>query len=185
VNVTLRRSIAAAVVLAVPLLSSCGFDQPTDRVYNPGVGVNDRSGSVDVLGAVVVSSSNGTGTVSATFVNNDPTHADAVTRVTGPGVTVSLPGPIDLKPGGTAKLSDTTPALAKGTAVKSGFLVPLTFSFERGQNVTLQVPVVPRSGDYANIPTSAPSSSSSQSPSNTASPSSSTSPSPSPSKSKG
>lgn len=167
------------------LLSSCGFDQATDKVYNPGVGVNDRSQAVDVLGAVIVSGADGSGTVSATFVNNDPNHADAVTRIAGSGnnsdVTVSLPGKVALKPGGTAKLSTTVPAIAKGGAVKPGFFVELTFSFERSQNVTMQVPVVPHSGDYANVPTSAPSSSTTQSPSPSESPSGSTSPSESPS----
>ena len=55
-----RRSIVRAPVAltatALALtLSSCGFEQPTDMVYNPAVGVNDQSGSVDVLNAVIVS----------------------------------------------------------------------------------------------------------------------------------
>jgi hypothetical protein len=156
VNLTLRRSIAAAVVLAVPVLSSCGFDEPTDRVYNPGVGVNDRAGTVDVLGAVVVSDSAGSGTVSATFVNNDSERADAVTRITGSGddsgVTVALGEPLELTPGGSAKLSEESPVAAEGAPIESGAFVELTFSFERGESVTLQLPVVSNVGDYSNVP---------------------------------
>ena len=41
-----RRSITA--VVAVPVLAlgtaSCGFDAPTDQIYNPAVGVSDQSG---------------------------------------------------------------------------------------------------------------------------------------------
>ena len=44
-----RRCIAAATVLvAAPVLSSCGvsFGAQTDQVYNPSAGVADRDGSV-------------------------------------------------------------------------------------------------------------------------------------------
>ena len=74
-----RRSIAvAAAVVAAPVMSSCGvnFDAQTDQVYNPAVGVNDRSGSVDVLNALIVSKAPGSGTVVATLVNNDEERAD-------------------------------------------------------------------------------------------------------------
>jgi len=66
--VNVRRSIAsAAVLLTVPALSACGvsFGAQTDQVYNPSVGVDDRSGAVDVLNALVVSGANGSGTVVA------------------------------------------------------------------------------------------------------------------------
>ena len=50
-----RRKIALALtgaMLAVPALSSCGFNKATDRVYTPAAGVNDQDTKVDVLGAV-------------------------------------------------------------------------------------------------------------------------------------
>jgi hypothetical protein len=168
VNLTLRRSTAVAVVLLAPLLSSCGFDRPTDRVYNPGVGVNDRSGTVDVLGAVVVASRDGSGTVVATFVNNDPDRADALTRIAGSGqdagISVSLGSPVDIKPGGSAQISTDTAVTASGAGIKQGAFVELTFAFRRGQSVTMQVPVVARRGDYADVPTGSASPSESPSP---------------------
>lgn len=188
-NLTVRRSIAAASVLLVPLLASCGFSEQTDQVYNPGVGVNDRSSTVDVLAAVVVSGKPGSGSVSATFVNKDDTHGDAVTSIAGSGkdaaIKVSLPGPVRLKPGGTAKISSTTPVTATGSAVKSGTFVQLTFTFQRGPATTMQVPVVAHRGDYANVPVASGSSSPSpsQSPSQGPSKSPSKSRSASPSKS--
>jgi hypothetical protein len=86
--VNVRRSLAvAAAVLAAPVLSSCGvnFDAQTDQVYNPAVGVNDRDGSVDVLNALVVSGSAGSGTVVATLVNNDQEKDDSVRGIAGAG----------------------------------------------------------------------------------------------------
>ena len=74
----LRRSArlltaTGALVLAASALTSCGFDYATDRVYTPGAGTNDRDGSVDVLGAVVVSAEDGSGTLVASFSNDDET----------------------------------------------------------------------------------------------------------------
>ena len=62
----------------------------TDQVYNPAAGVDDRSGSVDVLNALVVSGSDGSGTVIASLVNNDQTHSDSLRSVAGAGADSSL-----------------------------------------------------------------------------------------------
>ena len=64
-----RRLAALALVLLVPGLGACQYQ--TDQVYQPGVGVNNRDGTVDVLGAVVVSSTDGKGTFVASLVNQD------------------------------------------------------------------------------------------------------------------
>ena len=77
-HVNVRRSLAvAALVLTAPVLSSCGvgFGAQTDQVYNPAAGVDVHSGSVDVLNALIVSGTDGSGTVIATLVNNDQVHA--------------------------------------------------------------------------------------------------------------
>ena len=155
VNVTLRRSIAAAVLL-VPVLASCGFNEPTDRVYTPGVGVNERSGTVDVLHALVVSGADGSGTIVATLSNNDVRESDALTRITGSGedaaLAVTLEGPVEIPAGGSVSLADETEVSVEGQSLTAGTFVELTFSFERGENVVVEVPVVARRGDYAEIP---------------------------------
>ena len=105
-----RRSIAAAVVvLAVPVLSSCGvsFGAQTDQVYNPSVGVDDQSGDVDVLNALIVSGTNGSGTVVATLVDNDQQNADTLKGVAGAGAdasaTVKVSGDTAIPAGGRAQ----------------------------------------------------------------------------------
>jgi hypothetical protein len=154
VNVSLRRIVAAFAL--VPVISSCGFDQPTDRVYSPGVGVNERSGSVDVLNALVVSGADGTGSMVATLVNNDRAEGDALTQVTGAGqdsgVSVRLRRPVDMRAGGSVSLSDESQISVEGERVRPGAFLALTFVFERGASVTLDVPVVARRGPYADIP---------------------------------
>lgn len=159
VNATLRRSIvAAAVVLAVPVLSSCGtnFNAPTDQVYNPGVGVNDRSGTVDVLHALIVSGATGSGTIVAGLVNQDQQHDDQLVSIAGSGedqtVTVNARGVAKIPGGELYQLADQGRYTVEGESIEPGRFVELTFTFERGENVTVEVPVVARTGAFEDVP---------------------------------
>lgn len=160
-----RRSIAKATVVlsaaALSLgLSSCsmrGFDEPTDQVYNPAVGVNNQDSNVDVLNAVIVSGSDGTGTLVATLVNNDQKTDDALTGVSAGGtdqVQVTAPATTTIKAGSFLSLVDQGGAKVTGAAVKAGAFVSLTFAFQHSESVTLDVPVVTPTGAYANVPLS-------------------------------
>ena len=154
---TLRRSIAAAtVVLAAPVLSSCGFNQVTDQPYNPGVGVNEQGSDVDVLGALIVSGTDGSGTVVAGLVNNDSTEDDALTGITGAGqvssVAVQATGPVELAAGSLVQLADEGQVTISGDPVRPGTFVELTFSFRNAESVTLELPVVAARGGYADVP---------------------------------
>jgi hypothetical protein len=159
VKPTLRRGIAvAAVLLAAPAVASCGFDEPTDQVYNPTVGVNDRSGSIDVLHALVVSGSDGSGTFIAGLANNDNEQEDRLTNVAGDGeerLTVTGGGPVDIPAGGFVQLADEGGVPMEGERLAPGNFVDVTLSFERGESVTLRVPVLAQRGDYADIGESA------------------------------
>ncbi|HEX2550173.1 MAG TPA: hypothetical protein VHK64_01145 [Nocardioidaceae bacterium] len=154
-----RRSIAAAaVLLAAPALSSCGvsFGAQTDQVYNPSVGVDDRSGQVDVLNALIVSGTNGSGTVVATLVNNDQQTDDTLKGVSGAGkdagMTVKPGGDTTIPAGGLLNLATKGAVTIRGQRVVPGNFVTITFSFDRAQSVTLDVPVVSHSNpDYAGV----------------------------------
>lgn len=154
-NPSLRRSIAVAALALTPVLTSCGFDQPTDRVYTPGVGVNDRDGEVDVLNALIVSGAPGSGSVVATLANNDLSQADRLTGISGAGdndAQISLDSPIEIPRGGSVSVSDEAEVSVEGEQINSGAFVQITFTFENAEPVTLEVPVVARRGPYADIP---------------------------------
>ena len=145
----LHRSIAgAAVVVAVLVLSSCGarFGAQTDQVYNPAVGVDDRSGSVDVINALVVSGADGSGTVVATLVNNDQQDDDTLRTVSGAGddagLTVTVAGETAIPAGGLLNLATDGRASIRGERVVPGNFVELSFSFDRGAAVKVDTPVV-------------------------------------------
>lgn len=155
-NPSLRRSIAVAAIALAPALSSCGFNQPTDRVYTPGVGVNERSGEIDVLNALVVSGAPGSGSLVATLSNNDLDEGDALVQVAGSGddssLRVDLGRSLEIRPGGSLSVSDEAQVSVEGEAIKAGAFVELTFTFENAQASKVQVPVVPRRGSYVDIP---------------------------------
>lgn len=142
-----RRSIAvAATLLVAPLLSSCGFDAPTDQVYNPAVGVDDRKGQVDVLNALVVSGSDGSGVVLASLVNNDEANDDTLRGVSGArkdaGLTIRSRGESPVAAGGLTNLAVDGRVVVRGERVAPGNFVSLTFTFDRGEAITVDAPVV-------------------------------------------
>ncbi len=155
-----RRCIAAAtVLLAAPVLSSCGvsFGAQTDQVYNPSVGVDDRDGTVDVLNALIVSGTDGSGTVVASLVDNDQVHADALKGVAGAGqdssLTATIAGETTIPAGGLLNLATQSNVSATGKRIVPGNFVRITFSFDRAAAVTLDVPVVSADNpDYAQVP---------------------------------
>jgi hypothetical protein len=157
--VNVRRRLASAVlVLAAPTLAGCSlnFGAQTDQPYNPSAGVDDRSGSVDVLNALVVSGTDGSGTVIATLVNNDQAKADALKGVSGAGKDASLQvtpgGSTDIPAAGLLDLAKDGRTFVRGQSVRAGYDVSLTFTFDQGQAVTMEVPVVPSSNpDYGSV----------------------------------
>lgn len=173
----LRRRTAIAALLLAPALTACGFGVQTDQVYQPAVGVNDRSGDVDILNALIVSGEDGSGTFAGTLVNKDTTQDITLDSVSGPGVTASQTT-VDVPAAGNARLAESGALTLEGASIKPGTLVELTFSFSNGQTTTLKAPVVEAAGDYKDVPLPSASPTSTKSPK---SPKSSSSPSSSPS----
>jgi len=156
-----RRLAAVATVLLVPSLGAC--DYQTDQVYQPGVGVNNRDGTVDVLGAVVVST-NGQGTFVASLVNSDLNESDSLTNVTGDDLQVQLAAPVEIKPESLVNLDDTGAVSVAGENIEPGQFARITLEFESGQETEVNVPVVPYEDEYAEVELASPGTSPSASP---------------------
>jgi hypothetical protein len=175
--VNARRSLAAAVlVLAAPVLTSCGgnLDLQTNQVYNPAEGVDERSGEVDVLNALIVSGENGSGTVVATLVNNNQTTEDSLKGVAGAGQDASMQvtpgGQTAIPAAGVLNLAEEGRIFVEGERVKAGYFVTMTFSFDRGQAVTVEAPVVNAAEpEYDDIPLPRPTSTATETPTESAS----------------
>ncbi len=145
-----RRSLAAlAVVLVVPALGACQYQ--TDQVYQPAVGVNNRSGIVDVLGAVVVSGADGSGIFAATLVNKGD-KAPTLTTVTGPqGLTIQVVKQVKVEPEGLTNMADLGAVSVTGPDVVAGHFIRLTLTFDTGQSTKLNVPVVSKTGEFTQV----------------------------------
>lgn len=173
-----RRMAAAALVLAAPAVAACGFNVQTDKVYQAAVGVDDRSGSVDVLNAMIVSSTDGEGRFLATLVNKSTKESVKLISIKLDGSNSgaeSLLG-TEIAREGILNLADSTaPVTFSGDALKPGGFVKVTLSLSNGQETTVNAPVVSPDSTVAEFPSEEPSPS--QSPSQSPSPSASETPS--------
>lgn len=158
----LRRSLAlatGALLLTAPL-TSCGFDEATTQVNTIVAGTSDRDTSVDILNAVIVSAHEGSGTLVATFVNNDQQNPAEVESIEPAASTsddadqvskVDLSSPITIDPGDLVNLAGDEKGIPVEGDFVAGDVVHLTFSISGAQQVELTVPVVPNCGEYAGI----------------------------------
>lgn len=156
----LRRSFVT-VLIAVPLLASCGFSAATDLPNTNAAGTNDRSGSVSVLAATVVSSGPDEGTFIANLSNNDQTQGAIFTTLEGGAsadpITVAAFAQVPIPPGGYVNLADGAGVKLTGSFV-AGNVIPLVIGFEDGETISLDVPVVRACAQYAGLdPAASPS----------------------------
>ncbi len=153
---------ATATALALPLVASCGvnFDAQTDQPYTPGDGVNFREGQVDVLNALVISETPGTGRVVAGLSNSSADSDDELTGVRGvgedQGLQVSLEGGTTTIPAaGLLQLAEPESAalIVEGDPerLKPGGFVRLAFTFQNAEEATLNVPVLLPGKDYGDL----------------------------------
>ncbi|GAA4708809.1 hypothetical protein [Nocardioides conyzicola] len=156
----LRRSArllaaAGALLLAAPVLTSCGFDYATDRPYTPGTGTNDHDTKVDVLGAVVVSAVDGSGTLIASFSNNETDKTATVDTIAGTGddsaLTIGDFDPIEIPAGGLVNLADSDTSVTITGDFATGDFVSLEFTFGDGSTAKLDVPTVKDCYEYTGL----------------------------------
>jgi hypothetical protein len=156
-----RRLAIAGLLLLAPILGACGFGAQTDQPYQAAVGVNDRTGDVYVLNALIVSGTDGSGTFAGTLVNKTdalvqvgPVTGEGITSETGGGDTLTVPafGKNNLgEAGETVPPAKLTIAGSKD-AIVPGKYVKLTLTFSSGPPVTMTVPVVGVTADYTDVP---------------------------------
>lgn len=148
---TSQRRTAIAALLLAPALVACGFNVQTDQVYQAATGVNDRDGAVDVLNAVIVSGSDGSGTLAVTLVNNDQDDAHELTGITGDDSTATMEA-IEVPANGLVNLAESGAVAITGDRVEPGNFVTLTLDFADGQTTELRVPVVAHEDEYDDVP---------------------------------
>ncbi len=160
----LLRRLAATVctlVLAGGLATGCGFYDATDRPYTPANGTNDNppDAEVAVLGAVIVSTEPGSGTFIATISNKSLVDDVALIAVAGGSTDVPITAD-EFEPklatiGSFNNLADDSGIKVNGD-FRAGDFVRLNLSFDNGDQLNVDMPVVPNSGYWANLDGPAP-----------------------------
>jgi len=144
----LRLALAASgLLIAVPVLASCGFDYPTERVNTVGAGVTDREGDVDVAGTLLVAGQADSGTLIGALSNNTD-EAITLTSVTGGEkgtVKADEFEPIEVPGHGHVNLA-TLAAADEGITVAGDFdagdFVTITLAFDDDQSISMEIPVM-------------------------------------------
>ncbi len=149
-----RRKLAlsfAALVLAVPGVSACGFNYATDKANNITNGTHDQDGTVDVLNALIVSEEAGSGTFIASLSNNDATQAVSFESLDfGSDSTVQVAdfSPIEVPPHGFVNLADGQGIKVAGD-FEAGDFITLNLGFDNGETAEMDVHVVAADDEYA------------------------------------
>jgi hypothetical protein len=142
---------AGALVLTVPGVASCGFNYATDRSNTIANGTSNKDGVVDVLNAVIVSSTDGSGTFIATLSNNSSTETVSMESISfGSNSTTEVASfaPVEVKPMAVVNLADGQGIKVSGD-FKLGDFVRLTVGFDNGESASLNVHVVLDDDEYS------------------------------------
>lgn len=160
---TRRGLTRLALVVAAPVLAGCGMSSSgTARPYDPSDGVSSRVGTVDVRNLLVVSSATGApGVVSGALLNE---ATDAVTVTVGlqgqTGTSVEVPAQGSVLLGSQTGEPSASPGLRESDAAviqlasmpePPGATVTMTLSTPDGGAVTVLVPVLANTLEYASI----------------------------------
>lgn len=152
----LRRSLAllsGALLLSAPL-ASCGFDPATNRINTITPGATNRDASVDVLGAVVVSAEEGSGTFIASFVNNDLSEPATIEALEPQGETSAQVvdfSPIEVEPNSLVNLAEDDQGVGVEGDFAAGDRLPMVVRLSSGDPVEIDVPVVPNCREWEGI----------------------------------
>jgi hypothetical protein len=128
--------------------------------------VNDRDANVDVLGAVVVSGQEGSGTFIASFANNDQSESATVESLSGAGDDSSLKvknfQPIEIAPGQMVNLATDGGIVVRGDFGPGNFLT-VEIGFGNGETVEMDIPTVAPCDEFTGLDSSAKGSSATES----------------------
>jgi len=155
-----RARVLPGLVLAATLTATgcaSSFDAQTNQPYQPAEGVNDRSGEVYVISALVVTDDEGNGTAVAGLVNEraepDTLRTVSATGPDGNSVSVTMPdGPVEIPGRELVQIGYEGLVRLESDTIEAGDYITLDFTFANAAPVQLEVPVVLAGSDYTDIP---------------------------------
>lgn len=143
------RLAAIGVLVSAPLLASCGFDEATNRVNQITAGTTVHADDVTLSNVVVVSDEEGSGTLHGLVASRNAEDVITLTGVEGEELTTT-DGEIELEPYGRGQLEEAG-LRVDGEPVVPGRVLPMTFVFDDGSEVPVDVFVKRACGQYTGL----------------------------------
>lgn len=169
----------ATVVVALAVMTGCGFNATTLQPYHQADGINFQTGDltqhpdqpvVKVRNVLILADSSGDGFVSASMITDPPvgqlTATSTLTSISGvalkpdgtagDSLTVGSFSPITIGSDSLVVLTDRAPITVKASDLKPGGTAKLTFTFSGAGSFDVVVPVIDRDNPvYATVSPSA------------------------------
>jgi copper(I)-binding protein len=160
-----RRMLIAAVVLLVPALAGCeaGLNAPTLEFHPASNGAHDVVNDITISNALVLGPESGStlpaGGSASFFVGlyNGGQSDDTLLSVSAPTAAKSVTidgGSVSLPALASANLTGPEPKVVLSGLTRplsGGQAIPVILDFQHAGAVTLDVPVMPQSYEYANL----------------------------------
>jgi hypothetical protein len=147
-------ALAGLVAVAVPMMSSCGFNSATE---NPNViadGGYHITGDIHVLAARIVAPAQGTGTFVASISVDPQADPAKLTQISGDGLTVGSFTPVEIPSNDMVNLFNEGGIPVTGDFA-AGDDIPVTLTFDNGDSIEVGTRVVKQCGEYADVQTQA------------------------------
>lgn len=155
-----RLAATTAAIATIASLSACGtnFGAQTNQQYQAAVGADHRSGGIQILGTTLVANTDGSATLAGSLLNKTPRVAQltsiSATTLDGAALTTTINSGrarLDLPVDSSVQLGSRETLIAFVGGVHAGSYVALTFEFSDSPSVTINVPVVTRTEEYAGV----------------------------------
>lgn len=150
--------VAVAAALALGGCAGTGVDAQTNAQYQPGIGANVRSGSIQLFNALAVDNGDGTATLSAAILNRDDNPAKltgASARRSDGSKVEATTAPAIIAAGQLFNTGKAAAVILKDDDLTAGQYVTVKLSFNGGRAVSVEAPVVARSAIYDGVATNA------------------------------
>jgi len=150
--------VATATALGLGGCAGTGMDAQTNAQYQPGIGANVRTGSIQLYNALAVDNGDGTATLSAAILNRADTPAKltgATARGSDHSAVKATTAPAIVDPGQLFNIGKAGAVILQDKKLQAGEYVTVELTFNGGRSVRVDAPVVARSAIYDEVATDA------------------------------
>jgi hypothetical protein len=134
------------------------MDAQTNAQYQPAVGANVRTGSIQLYNALAVDNGDGTATFSAAILNRGTAPAKltgAAARASDGSDVNATTAPAIVDAGQMFNTGKAGAVILEDAKLAAGDYVTVKLSFDRGRAVSVEAPVVARNAIYDEVATDA------------------------------